>query len=66
VIRQIPGESEPLVIKVSLAEAKGVGKGNLRLAPGDVVSVEQTPATVVLGALNNFVRFGLSGTVPLF
>jgi len=66
VIRHVPGQPEPVVIEVSLGEAKRQGKGNLRMAPGDVVSVEQTPATVVLGALNNFVRFGLSGTVPLF
>jgi polysaccharide export outer membrane protein len=66
VIRRIPGKPDPVVIEVSLAEAKREGKGNLRMAPGDVVSVEQTPATVVLGALNNFVRFGLSGTIPLF
>jgi polysaccharide biosynthesis/export protein len=66
VIRRPPGQQEPVVIEVSLGEAKRDGKGNLRLAPGDVVSVEQTPATVMLGALNNFVRFGLSGTIPLF
>jgi polysaccharide biosynthesis/export protein len=66
VIRRVPGQPEPVVIEVSLGEAKRQGKGNLRMAPGDVVSVEQTPATVVLGALNNFVRFGLSGTIPLF
>jgi len=66
VIRHLPGEQEPIVIEVSLGEAKRQGKGNLRLAPGDVVSIEQTPATVVVGALNNFIRFGVSGTIPMF
>jgi len=66
VIRQIPGEAEPVVIDVSLAEAKRQGKGNLRLAPGDVVSVEQTPMTALVDTLKNFVRIGLGASVGLF
>ena len=38
VIRTIPGQDEPVVIEVSLHEAKRQGRGNLRLSPGDVVS----------------------------
>jgi len=66
VIRQIPGHTEPLVINISLREAKTSGKGNIRLASGDVVSVEQTPATIMYDTLNNFVRVGISGGIPLF
>jgi polysaccharide export outer membrane protein len=66
VIRQLPGHAEPIVIQISLHEAKTGGKGNIRLASGDIVSVEQTPATVMYDVVNNFLRFGISGSVPLF
>ncbi len=66
VIRHIEGHEGPVVIEISLSEAKLTGKGNLRLMAGDIVSVEQTPATVVLGAIKDFLRFGISGSVPLF
>ncbi|HTQ40703.1 MAG TPA: polysaccharide biosynthesis/export family protein [Pirellulales bacterium] len=66
VIRQMPGQTEPIVIDISLHEAKTSGKGNIRLASGDIVSVEQTPATVMYDTINNFLRFGISGSIPLF
>jgi polysaccharide export outer membrane protein len=66
VIRQMPGQAEPIVIQISLHEAKTSGKGNIRLASGDIVSVEQTPATVMYDVVNNFLRFGVSGSIPLF
>jgi polysaccharide biosynthesis/export protein len=66
VIRQMPGRSDPIVIQISLHEAKTSGKGNIRLASGDIVSVEQTPATVMYDTVNNFLRFGVSGSIPLF
>ena len=66
VIRQVPDRQEPLVIQVSVSEAKSNGRENLALAPGDVVSIEQTPATVMLDALKNFVRFGVSAAAPVF
>lgn len=64
VIRRRPNGSDTAVIQVSLREAKRVSAANIRLAPGDVVSVEQTPATVMMEALN-IVRFGISGALPL-
>ena len=64
VIRHVPGREEPVVIEVSYAEAKRTGQGNLRLAPGDVVSVEQTPSTVMVDTLKSFLHFGLGATVP--
>jgi polysaccharide export outer membrane protein len=68
IIRHLPGRNKPVVIQASIREAKMLGQANLRLAPGDIVSVEETPATVVVDVLKNFMRFGfgLSSTVPLF
>ena len=64
VIRRKANGSDTAVIEVSLREAKRNSAANLRLAPGDVVSVEQTPATVMMEALN-IVRFGISGALPI-
>jgi len=66
VIRRIPGRTEPVVIESSVREAKVNGAANVRLAPGDIVSVEETPATVVLEAVRSFIRFGFSSAIPLF
>lgn len=65
-IRHLSNHPEPIVIEVSLKEAKRQGKGNLRLTAGDVVSVEQTPETVVVGVMANFLRFGIGATLPAF
>jgi polysaccharide export outer membrane protein len=54
VIRQVEGRTEPVLIKVKIAEAKREGPSNLRLAPGDVVSVEQTPSTVLYDVIRKF------------
>jgi polysaccharide export outer membrane protein len=66
VIRRVPGSSETAVIKLSLGKAKRDGEENLRLAAGDIVSIEQTPTTAIYDALNNFLRFGLSSSIPIF
>lgn len=66
IIRQVPGEKEPVRIQASVREAKRDATANVRLASGDVVSVEETPATFVLDLMRNFIRFGLSSSVPLF
>jgi len=66
IIRQVPGQEEPVRIQVSVREAKRDAAANVRLASGDVVSVEETPATFVLDLMRNFIRFGLSSSVPLF
>lgn len=62
VIRRRPNEPEPAVIQVSIAKAKRDGRENLLLEPGDTVSVEQTPATVVLETIR-VIGFGLTGRV---
>ena len=62
VIRPLADQPNPAVIKVSLREAKKNGLENIRLAPGDVVSVEQTPGTVFMDALQ-IIRFGVNGSL---
>jgi len=64
VIRRKANGSDTAVIQVSLRQAKRNSQANLRLAPGDVVSVEQTPATVMMEVLN-VVRFGIGASLPL-
>lgn len=66
IIRKIEGRKEPIKIDVSIKEAKENGAANVRLAPGDIVSVEETPATVVLGTLQRVVRVAVGGSVGLF
>lgn len=65
VIRQRPGMTDPAVIEVSLKAAKQSGQENVRLEPGDVMSVERTVNTALWDAMN-IVRFGLSSSVPLY
>ncbi|MFM9965091.1 MAG: polysaccharide biosynthesis/export family protein [Planctomycetaceae bacterium] len=55
IIRKVP---QQIVIQASLREAKKNPNENLRLAPGDVVSVEQTPATVAIDTLH-LIRFAV-------
>lgn len=65
VIRSNPQGGEPAVIRVSLRRAKRDGQENLLLAPGDVVTVEQTPETVLLEALK-VIRFAVSTGINSF
>lgn len=58
VIRQTKS-GDPITIKVKLTEAKRSNQSNILLAPGDIVSVEQTPATITMDALR-VIRFGVS------
>jgi polysaccharide export outer membrane protein len=68
VIRQLPNMEKPVVIKVSIARAKRDGEENVRLAEGDLVSVESTPATMAFDTVSKFFRvaFGLSGSMAMF
>ncbi len=54
-----------VTIHASLQSAKKNPEENLVLAPGDVVSIERTPATVLLDTLE-VIRFGVGATLPLF
>ena len=61
-------ENEPVVIETSVVNAQHSNESNIRLSPGDVVSVEQTPQTVVHNIFSNIVRFSIVAgrSVPLF
>lgn len=65
VVRNDPATGDAAVINVSLAKAKRDRVENLQLAPGDLIVVERTPATLLVDMLN-FVRFNVGGYVPLF
>ncbi len=66
IIRYDEGKEEPTVIETSIKDAKRSARGNVVLAAGDVVSVEETPLTFVVEMLQNFVRFGFSSAIPFF
>jgi len=66
VVRRVPGREEPVLIQVSVAEAKRQGATNVRLAPGDIVSVEHTPITVVVETIRSVIHFGIGATAPIF
>jgi polysaccharide export outer membrane protein len=65
VIRRPPGRAEPVRISIGLQAAKQ-GQENVALAPGDTVSVEQTPATAVVDFIQNFIRVGFGATMSMF
>ena len=66
VVRPVPLAAKPALIEVSVREAKENSAANILLTDGDVVSVEETPVTLVLGVLNQFIRFGVNGSVRVF
>ena len=68
ITRHVNGENEPVVIETSVVNAQHSNESNIRLSPGDVVCVEQTPKTVVHNIFTNIVRFSIIAgrSVPLF
>ena len=68
ITRHVTNENEPVVIETSVANAQHSNESNIRLSPGDVISVEQTPQTVVHNIFSNIVRFSIVAgrSVPLF
>jgi polysaccharide export outer membrane protein len=65
VIRRLPNAKEPSRIAISIQAAKN-GSDNLLLAPGDTVTVEQTPLTVTVDMIQTFVRFGIGASMSWF
>jgi polysaccharide biosynthesis/export protein len=65
VIRQLPGQPEPIRIAVSIQAAKN-GRDNLALAPGDTVTVEQSAATVAVDVVQTFFRVAVGANVSWF
>ncbi|MBA4031306.1 MAG: hypothetical protein C0478_10525 [Planctomyces sp.] len=66
VIRHRTNESDPAVVTVSMQKAKSNGQENLLLQPGDVVSVEQTAATIILDTVTQVIRFTVGGSAAIF
>ena len=65
VIRNDASADNTVVIELSVQKAKRDRQENVRLAPGDIITVERTPATLFMDVLN-FVRVNVGGNVPLF
>lgn len=65
IIRKLAGQPQPTMIEASIRDAKRTGANNLKLAPGDVVSVEQTPTTVLVDTLH-MLRFAVSTSTSTF
>lgn len=66
VLRRVPGKEQPAVIQVSYKDARAGGSSNMRLAPGDVISVEDTPTTVFFDSIRTFFRVGFTSALPVF
>lgn len=63
ILRHVPGREEPIVIKAKLNAIKRNAEENVRIAPGDVITVEETPGTFLYSLLKGFVHLG--GSIPL-
>lgn len=61
VIRQPTPESKVIVIEANLNKAVHDPRHNLRLAPGDIVKVEHTPATILMEAFQ-IIRVGVTSS----
>jgi polysaccharide export outer membrane protein len=68
IIRKLRNMTDPAVIEVSIARAKRDGDENMRLAEGDLVSVEETMSTMAVDTVSKFFRvaLGLNGSVAAF
>lgn len=66
VVRQSSAGAEPVLIRGSIRDAKDNPEANIRLAPGDVVSLEETPMTMGIASLKSFIRLSLTSRYALF
>ena len=64
IIRSVPGRSDPVVVAASVREAKRDPQANIRLAKGDIISVEETPLTFTVETMRNFVGLGFTSPIP--
>jgi polysaccharide export outer membrane protein len=64
VIRKKPDSAQTAIVEVKLSDAKRDAKYNLLLSPGDAVSVEQTPMTVLIDTMR-IINFGFGASLPL-
>lgn len=66
ILRHKGPKGGPVRIVASVREAKQNPDANIRLAPGDVISVEDTPITMFERLMRYFLRIGVSASVPVF
>ena len=68
VIRQSPYHPAPVVVQVSISQAKKDGAENLLLQSGDMISVEPTATTAVVGVFKDLFRvsMGIGSNLTLF
>lgn len=66
VVTRRSDDGSMVTISSSLSKAKTNGAANLLLTEGDVVSIEETAATVALDTIRTFFRIGFSSALPLF
>lgn len=64
VVRTDPNTKQSVTIVASYREAKRNNDANIRLAAGDVISVEETPVTFTVDMLQSFIRFGFTAGLP--
>ncbi|MGZ0172356.1 MAG: polysaccharide biosynthesis/export family protein [Planctomycetales bacterium] len=59
VLRPHPSSGETVAINLTMGEAKRNRDANIALAPGDVVSIEETPLTFTIGTIGALVGIGV-------
>jgi polysaccharide export outer membrane protein len=64
IIRRKPNSTDTFVVNLKISDAKRNESANLLLAPGDVVSIEQTPGTVMMDVFQRL-NLGVGATLPL-
>lgn len=62
IIRPVKGANQPILIQASISKAKSDPDENLRLGPGDKVSVEKTFSTVLIDTIR-VIGFTVGGSV---
>ena len=64
VIRRKPNSTDTVMVDLKISDAKRNDSANLLSAPGDVVTVETTAATVMIDSLR-MMNFGMAASLPL-
>ncbi len=57
-IRHVEGQKDPILIEISIKDAKRKGEGNVRVGPGDIISIEETPTTMVFSFFRTLAPVG--------
>ncbi|NUQ62880.1 MAG: polysaccharide biosynthesis/export family protein [Pirellulales bacterium] len=66
VLRRVPGRQELVRVESSVRKAKEDAVHNIRLAPGDVVSLEDTPISMAWETMRGVLRFTVGGSMAVF